>query len=229
MSNHVHLLVRDSGGDLAAWASYFLGNLARAVNRTRERQGHVFARRYSAEPVLDADALLDRLVYVVTNPVQAKLCDRATDWPGVVLWSRSGEAERHLVAPDDAMKSPGAPPAHLLIHPLPHADPHSVAAAIRHAEVSLQAERMTAGIRLVGRRGVLAQRWNDRPRNPKSSVRPLCHAADASLRAAFKEAFGSFVDAFREASSRLREGMLDATFPPWSFPPGRPLVRESAA
>ena len=94
MSNHLHLLVSDTRGELGGWASHFLGNSARAVNGIRERRGVVFERRYAAEPVLDDAALLDRLVYVVTNPVKAGLCEKAQQWPGVVLWAAGEEPER---------------------------------------------------------------------------------------------------------------------------------------
>jgi len=98
MSNHLHLLVRDTQGELAAWASYLLGNLARSINAIRKRCGVVFERRYSAEPVLDDAALLDRLVYVVTNPVNAGLCNQSCHWPGLLLWAQAGEPELREVS-----------------------------------------------------------------------------------------------------------------------------------
>ena len=52
MSNHLHLVVCDQSAELADWASYLLGNLARGVNRIRGRRGCFFERRYSAEPIL---------------------------------------------------------------------------------------------------------------------------------------------------------------------------------
>ncbi len=61
LSNHLHLVVRDQKGELAAWASYFLGHLAKSINRIRKRRGTCFERRYSAEPILDEEALLQAL------------------------------------------------------------------------------------------------------------------------------------------------------------------------
>ena len=98
LSNHLHLVVRDDTGELAAWASYFFGNLARAVNHIRGRSGSCFARRYSAEPILDDESLLDRLIYVVANPVSAGLCRRAQRWPGVVLYAADGSAQEIRVS-----------------------------------------------------------------------------------------------------------------------------------
>ncbi len=94
MSNHLHLVVRDELGELAPWASHFLGNLARAVNRIRGRSGTCFQRRYSAEPILDEEALIDRIVYVAANPVKAGLCKRVRDWPGVLLVASEGKTQK---------------------------------------------------------------------------------------------------------------------------------------
>ena len=98
LSNHLHLVVCDETGELAAWASYFFGNLARAVNHIRGRSGSCFERRYSAEPILDDESLLDRLIYVVANPVSAGLCRRARRWPGVVLYAADGSPQEIRVS-----------------------------------------------------------------------------------------------------------------------------------
>ncbi len=228
MSNHIHLLVQDTQGDLAGWASYFFGNLARAVNRIRGRSGAVFSRRYSAEPVLDDGALLDRLVYVVTNPVQARLCARARDWPGVVLWSRSGEVERHQISwvEGDATESSGTET--LEIHPLPLDDARTLVTAIRQREAECRIDRRRAGVGVMTRAQLVSQHWHSRPRWPKNSPRPLCHTTDPALRRAFVERVGDFATAFREAAARLRAGLPDIIFPPWSYPPGAPIVRAEA-
>ncbi len=250
MSNHLHLVVHDQEGQLAAWASYFLGNLARAVNRLRERTGVCFNRRYSAEPILDDEALADRLVYTITNPVKAGLCSRAEEWPGVVLFARGSHPEeipvswidREQERRESAQARPRseAPPGaerfrvegSLAIDPLPTEVGGSgdvpLLAAIESREAELAEERREAGVRPLGSARVLAQGWHSAPRQPKSSPRPLCHAADPALRKAFREGFRAFVGLFREASERLREDVLIA-FPEWSFPPGRSLVRPALA
>jgi REP element-mobilizing transposase RayT len=87
MSNHLHLLLRDGEGELAAFAGYYLGNLARAVNRFRGREGPVFHARYDAVRVLDPRAAVDYLEYLITNPVRAGLVDRHEQWPGLLLYA----------------------------------------------------------------------------------------------------------------------------------------------
>ncbi len=239
MSNHLHLLVKDTRGELAGWGSYFLGNFARAVNGIRGRRGVVFERRYAAEPVLDDTALLDRLVYVVTNPVKAGLCEEARQWPGVVLWAAGEEPEQLEVSWIDrgpyrrarhrAKKRGEAPPdpkefrisGTLVIHPLAG---HRVGEAIEAREHELAAERERSARVAMTRREVLAQDWHAAPQRAKRSPRPVCHTSERSLRQAFVEGFREFVAAFRQASAQWREGCRDVVFPPWSYPPSCPLV-----
>ena len=252
LSNHLHLVVRDEQGELAAWASYFLGHLARAVNRIRRRSGTCFERRYSAEPILDDEALIDRLVYVVVNPVKAGLCKRARDWPGVVLVAAEAKPQEipvtwldrdqvrfervrarlsgQLAPKHDAFRVQGS----LLIGPFAPTpsskrDGEGVTAAIEARERELAQQRRRTGRKTLTRKQVLAQSWQAAPRRPQRSPRPLCHASDAALRKRFREGFREFVSLFREASARLRRGEPNASFPAWCYPPGGPLLRPPRA
>jgi hypothetical protein len=248
MSNHLHLIVRDEAGDLASWASYFLGNFARAVNRIRRRSGSCFERRYSAEPILDDESLVDRLAYTVTNPVKAGLCRRVCDWPGVVLFAPTEQREEFQVSWSDtnsarqrsrrAQASNGDTPKSddLLVHgtlvidPLPldlgEAECSSI---VDSRETELAEERRREALPYLGRARVLSQSWHSAPRKPKRSPRPLCHAASARVRKEFREGFEQFVSLFREACAQAQRGQYRVTFPDWSFPPGGSLVRPSAA
>jgi REP element-mobilizing transposase RayT len=244
MSNHLHLVVHDQKGELAAWAGYFLSNLARAVNRIRKRSGKFFARRHSAEPILDDEALIDRLLYVVTNPVKANLCKRAEQWPGVLLWAPEGVAvERNVSWVDrnarrrlNRRARNGArvptPRVHgrLRIDPLPSDGTRSdLAEALRAREHAFAAQRRAEGRKTLTKAQILRQNWHAAPRHPKRSARPPCHTSDPSLRRAFIEGFREFTALFREASERLRGGARSVPFPDWSFPPGGPLFRPAFA
>ena len=245
MSNHLHLIVHDQRGELAAWASFFLGNLARAVNRIRRRSGTFFERRYAAEPILDTEALIDRLIYVVTNPVKAGLCRRANQWPGIVLWAPDGiavewriswidrESQRRATTSARNGNRSEAPKAQgrLRIEPLRdhEASPLNLGEAVRSREQEFAAERRAGRRRTLTKSRVLAQSWHAAPRQPKRTPRPLCHASDPALRRAFIEAFQEFVALFRDASEQLRSGIRSALFPDWSYPPGRPLLRPESA
>ena len=61
------------------------------------------------------------------------------------------------------------------------------------------------------------------PREKRSPI-PLFHAASKEARTRFREAFEAFLDAYRIASGKLRDGYRDVAFPEGSFPPGLPFV-----
>lgn len=102
LSNHLHLLVCDRRGELSRFMEYFLGNLGRAVNRLRCRSGPCFHRRYDdGGQVLDTVAAVERLAYLVANPVSAGLVARHDDWPGLLLYARD-KPRRHWFVRFDA-------------------------------------------------------------------------------------------------------------------------------
>lgn len=247
MSNHLHLVVRDQRGELAAWAHCFFGSLAKAINRIRNRSGNLFERRYSAEPILDLDALVDRLVYTVTNPVAAGLCKRVANWPGVVLYATERAKEipvtwvdraKHRLAEVKARARRGSTPdgdefllqGKLILTPLPmtegfQSDTASIEAAVEAREQQLAQDRRLAGRKTLTRRQVLSQNWRTTPSQPSRSPRPRCHASDLSLRKQFIRDFRHFVGLFREASERFRNGDGSVSFPLWCYPPGLPMIR----
>jgi REP element-mobilizing transposase RayT len=107
MPDHIHLLTRDDGGVLSSFASYFFGNLSKAVNKLRRRSGPLFQRRFDdGGRVLDAQAAVQRLVCLVLNPVKVGLVARHSRWPGVLLWANSAAQTRHFVWSDnDALQA----------------------------------------------------------------------------------------------------------------------------
>jgi REP element-mobilizing transposase RayT len=249
MSNHLHLVVRDDDADLANWASYFFGHLARAVNQIRGRTGSCFERRYSAEPILDDEALIDRLVYVVTNPVQAGLCTSADRWPGILLvadqgqpldlevtWiDRDRDRAQRTQAKRRGQKSPAGPvrKARLVVDPAVVAEAGiggaELRAAITAREQELARDRRRTRSRLPTRKQLVTQDWHAAPRAPKRGPRPLCHASDPEVRQTYLADFLAFVAAFRDACERVLQGEVGVTFPDWCYPPGGRLVRPPAA
>lgn len=84
MSNHCHETGDDVRGELPNFAQQFHGNLARALNAHLGR-GEAFwsPGTYSAVECADREAMLERMVYVITNPVAAGLVERPEEWPGL--------------------------------------------------------------------------------------------------------------------------------------------------
>jgi putative transposase len=100
MPNHVHLILTPSdeaglGSALGAahrrWANF--------VNARGRWRGHLFDGRF-ASVVMDEGHLLAAVRYVAMNPVRARLCERAEDWP----WSST---RAHLAGEDDGLVAVG--------------------------------------------------------------------------------------------------------------------------
>jgi REP element-mobilizing transposase RayT len=81
MGNHFHLLVDTPNPDLDRGMQRLQGVYAQQFNRRYEREGHLFHRRYGANPLADDDGIRYIARYVVRNPVRAGICPRPGDWP----------------------------------------------------------------------------------------------------------------------------------------------------
>ena len=81
MTNHFHLIVQLPVGGLSEGMRLLNGSFARRMNRRHGRVGHLFQNRFHATRIERDAHLLETCRYVVLNPVRARLCARAQDWP----------------------------------------------------------------------------------------------------------------------------------------------------
>lgn len=81
LSNHLHILCKDTKGQLSKVMWYFQLNIAKAVNRELGRQGHFFSREYHAAPVLTNEDFEEKYTYTIANAVKAGLVSRADEGP----------------------------------------------------------------------------------------------------------------------------------------------------
>lgn len=243
-SNHIHSVVTDLDGSLSAFFGYFFGQLAKDVNTLRDRRGPVFHRRFSAEPILDDDAVCERIAYLVCNPIIDRLTHHWREWPGVLLWTKLDQPEvyrfrrpnepDHGVASSRAARDPKNPKKAdrfdeeiVAISPVDDADgrlldPHAIAHAVEQRVRT--AREQLRGKPALGAKGILRQAFNDAPKQPDDSPRPLCHTTRLALWHEFRDLWRTIVSAYREISARFRQGEIRARFPAFTFPPWRPLI-----
>ncbi|MGI1671624.1 MAG: transposase [Neptuniibacter sp.] len=99
MDNHYHLLIETAEANLSKGMRQLNGVYTQWVNRTFGRVGHLFQGRYKAI-LVDSDSYLTELCrYIVLNPVRARMCHEASEWP----WS-SYRATAGLCHPYDFLK-----------------------------------------------------------------------------------------------------------------------------
>ncbi|MBP6012272.1 MAG: transposase [Alphaproteobacteria bacterium] len=93
MPNHVHLILVPQDADglrraLAPVHRYYAGH----VHLRQERSGHFWQGRFGCV-AMDEDHLGAALRYVALNPVRARLCKRAVDWPWSSVHAHLGQAD----------------------------------------------------------------------------------------------------------------------------------------
>ena len=168
MSNHYHAVIYDRAGRYPEFIEHFHKLLARSQNALRGRWENFWSSEQTCVvKLVDREAVLDKLVYTATNPVQDDLVERAHHWPGVnglsaLLAGRPLCATRplHFFRPDgpmpDALELPLTIPAELG----PAAELLSeLRDRVCAVELERAAERARTGRRVLGRRAVRTQSW----------------------------------------------------------------------
>jgi len=100
MPNHIHFLTtRFEGVTLSAIMQSFKSLTAHKVNNVLLRGGRLWMPDYFDRYIRNADHFVKTIRYIESNPVKARLCKRAEDWP-------FGSARRRIDAGEGA-RAPG--------------------------------------------------------------------------------------------------------------------------
>ena len=81
MPNHYHLVVEIDAPTLSTGFQQLNGIYAQMFNRLHGFRGHLFQGRFHSVRVESDPHLLELARYLPLNPVRARLCDDAADWP----------------------------------------------------------------------------------------------------------------------------------------------------
>ena len=230
-SNHLHLIVRAPRGNLPQFMQYLLSNISKKVGPLVKWRGAFWERRYSAQPLLDDAALLDKVRYVLAHGVKEGLVRHCSEWPGLsalplmrdgkprtfrwLNWTRrcrSGPPSRRGSRLDERW----AETEELKLAPLPVRGFERLSVVRQFLDDCVRAIEQQARLAyrtVMGARRVCAQPPQRRPARPERSPAPWCHTTVRRLRDEFMERYRSFADAFLEASAAWRQGNLSAAFP----------------
>ena len=97
MPNHFHLLLEHPESALGVGMNRLKGRYSRRFNARHGRIGHLFERRYYAEPVRADEHFAAAARYIVLNPIRAGLCDAPGDWPWSSYAATVGEVTGSFV------------------------------------------------------------------------------------------------------------------------------------
>jgi putative transposase len=230
MSNHLHDGIFDRHGNAPAFNELFHKLLAKCMNALRGRWENFFSSEQVCVVRLETrDALIDKLVYIATNPVKAGLVERVDDWPGAsgyraLLSGTPLRATRpkHFFADDGTM--PEEVTLHLTIPP-ELGDRDEILAEVRERVAAFEQqaarERAATGRKVIGRYAVLRQSWRESPtsREPRRGLRPTIAARSLWARLEAIARNREFAPAHRRARLALRAGT------PIPFPHGTYWLR----
>ena len=217
MSNHHHTLIYDAEGIYPKFIARLHRMLAKVMNCHLGRWENFFAAEQTSVVLLvDDDAILEKILYTLMNPVVAGLVAKAEDWPGFTSVKMQLEGTDEVVERPDWFfreKSKMAKQVTLkMVRPRSHQHLSDVEwrelLRVKLAERERQeaAKRLAAGKTVMGKDAVLKQRLTDTPRtrrerrklkpevacrNKKRRIEALAYnkrfrAAYAAARAAFK-------------------------------------------
>jgi REP element-mobilizing transposase RayT len=228
LSNHLHIVLTDPHARLPDFQRDLDSLVARALNCSLGRWESVFERdSYSAVRLETRDDVLDKMVYVLANPVAAGLVRRGTQWPG--LWSDP----RHIGSPGTVVERPkgffrenGPMPARAVLKL--HAPPgfendrelvEEVVRRLEKAEDRAAAAITKQGRSFMGVARVLAQKWYARPRGgePRRGLSPHVACRNKWKRNEAISRLIGFREAYREALAKWKDGQRDVTFPPGTW------------
>lgn len=245
LSNHYHLLVSvEDAQRLATFMNYLNSNLAREAGRLVRWREKFWGRRYQAILVSgEEEAQVARLTYLLAHGAKEGLVASPVDWPGAHCvraltqgsivagrWhNRTLEyraSRKQLPLDPNAFVEPEL--LHLAQLPCwrdlePEEHRARVRALLSEIEHAARQREETTGRPPLGRDAVCRQNPHLEPNRIGKGPAPLVHAATATTRRAMCAAYSRFVDAFRQAASRIRLGLLDAEFPEGAFPPALPF------
>ncbi len=237
LSNHYHLLVSASHPEeLALFFGFVNGNISREMGRIHGWKGSLWGRRVRPTPILDPEAAVARLRYVLSNGVKEGLVSSPREWPGATsvhgllgdmrlegTWIDRDAHRRARVKDPNVGIEAFSTPVEVELSPLPQWESLDAAELRQKYEEivrDVEAEGAQRELAFVGRDALMSQDPHASPDAPKRATAPLCHTTSIALRRAFKQAYREFVAAYRNAVARVRAKTetYEALYPEGSFP-----------
>ena len=88
MANHYHLIVCGRADKISPFKNYLHGELAKYLKRLMpgKYQSKVWAGRGNEQHLKTAEDVINKIVYLYTNPARANLVASITQYPGVSSW-----------------------------------------------------------------------------------------------------------------------------------------------
>lgn len=226
LSNHYHLVVTDTRGQLPAFKSMFNALVARSVNALRGRHDTFWSGDATCDVTLESDdRVLSRMAYTLANPTEAELVKWGHRWPGLTTYKLAFGAKKTFRRPKTFFDGDNSRlPATLdleLVRPeifskLTDEELHArLHEEVHVREVEKQEAMDKEGRRFLGEKKVQRQRWNRPPRAPtdRFGPRPKVSEGNKWVRIAALQRNKHWERAYAEARDAFRAGQREVEFP----------------
>jgi len=225
MSNHYHLVLTDTNGNLPAFMSWFNEFLAKSFNALHGRWENFWAPgSYSMVHLQTPQDVLDRIVYSIANPVRAGLVSRCRHWPGAQTCSMRFGVQVIFDRPKHYFRAKGPMPervAFSLQQPSGFEDlskeewQNLVSERLAQREEEIHQELLQEGRSFIGSRAALSVRPTDSPstRAPRRVRNPQVAARDRASRIQAIQQLRLFRMAYRQAYNQWKSGSIGVVFP----------------
>lgn len=229
MSNHTHIVVTDPGAQLPRFMQYLNSLVARALNASLGCWESFWGPpTYSAVALGDADTIVAKIAYCITNPVAQGLVCSSAEWPGLVsLPDELGNGVPRVVERPDNFFSPrGSMPATARLEFTVPAGFESaeefrarVKAAVAEQEEQERERIKRDGGKFLGPAKVLAQSPWGRPKSkePRRGLNPRVAGRDKWRRIEAIAQLKTFWSEYREALARFCDGDHTVVFPAGTY------------
>jgi len=236
--NHIHIIAGFRTPEIKArWTCHVRANLSKELGDLYDWPGCHWERRSTDIPILDDEALYERLIYLAGQTTRAGLVRRAANWPGVPwipavtegrplvgVWYDRTRLYRMRRAWEAQPKSTrGRRPVLADVAEVRTVEltPPPIWAELTATEqqaqwrtvVEIAEARYPAKGRVLGPAGVLKVEPHDRPGKSKRSPAPAVHASSQRQRLEWRGAYAAFVERYRGAMAALRDGIEVFGFP----------------
>lgn len=216
-SNHHHTVIYDRHGQFPRFIEHFHKMVAKCVNAYRNRRENLWASGETCVTrLVDYHSILEKLAYTAANPVKDMLVERATQWPGLtgypyLIHGKTLMTRRPRFFFRKDRDWPEEIPLTFAIPP-ELGEHNELIAELVHRVEQYEADaaqlRHRSNRRILGRKSVREQHWNDSPRSEEKrrELRPRFAGLQAARIKAYEQ-YKAFLGLYREAREQwLRSG-----------------------